>query len=98
MAGNAHEAVEVIHSEGDSIDLVFSDLVMPGGMNGRELAEEACRIIPGVKICLTSGYSDGTLDAEEAQAKGFLFLPKPYRRQPLAEIVRRLLDEDTEAN
>ena len=95
MASDALQALACIRHEGEGIDLLFSDVVMPGGMNGRELAEEARKIVPGIRICLTSGYSNGTLDAEEAEANGILFLPKPYRRRPLAEMVRRLLDGDS---
>jgi two-component SAPR family response regulator len=63
-------------------DILFSDVVMPGGMNGVQLAPEAKRVRPGIKLLLTSGYA-----AALEPAKDIPTLSKPYER---AELARRL--------
>jgi signal transduction histidine kinase/ActR/RegA family two-component response regulator len=65
-----------------NLDLVFSDMVMPGRMNGMELAQEILRRRPDLPVLLTTGYSDA---AEQARAHGLRLLVKPYRLQALAE-------------
>jgi signal transduction histidine kinase len=90
VARNAAEALE--HLNGlERIDILFSDVIMPGGMNGSQLAEEAKRIRPGLKILLTSGY---VADLSEGQVIGHGDLPvlsKPYRRDELARSLRLVL-------
>ncbi len=73
------------------IDLLFTDVVMPGGISGRELAVEARGLRPGLKLLLTSGYSKGALDRENRIEPGTPFVAKPYRRLDLAEKVRAAL-------
>lgn len=74
------------------IDLLFTDVVMPGGMSGRDVAEAAERLRPGVRVLFTSGYTanaivhGGRLDADAR------LLSKPYRLRELAEKVRDTLD------
>jgi CheY-like chemotaxis protein len=74
------------------IDLMLTDVVLPGGMNGRELATEAERRAPGIKVLYMSGYTEdaimhhGRLDADAE------LLQKPFRRADLAREVRRVLD------
>ena len=90
VARDAREALE--HLNGlECIDILFSDVVMPGGMNGAQLANEARRVRPGLKVLLTSGY---VADLEEGQtvARGELpVLNKPYRRDELARTLRLVL-------
>ena len=72
--------------EGESgIDLVFSDILMPGGMNGLELAETVRRRFPQIVVLLTTGYSSS---AQDAVRQGFEVLQKPY---DLAALERALL-------
>ncbi|KAA0107799.1 PAS domain-containing sensor histidine kinase [Methylobacterium sp. P1-11] len=90
VAHNAAEALE--HLRGvERIDILFSDVVMPGGMNGSQLAVEAQGIRPGIKVLLTSGY---VANLDEGQVIGHGELPvlnKPYRRDELARSLRLVL-------
>jgi len=71
--GSAEEALAVLES-GDSFDLVFSDVRMPG-TGGLELARTLAARYPGLPVLLTTGYSSA---AAEAIASGFALIPKPY--------------------
>lgn len=73
-------------------DMLFTDIVMPGGMSGRELAEEVARRCPTTKILFTSGYTQ-KVDSDGARVPtGANLLTKPYYRQDLAIRVREILD------
>jgi signal transduction histidine kinase/CheY-like chemotaxis protein len=72
-------------ADGRPIDLMFSDVMMPGGMNGLDLAREARRRRPGLPILLTSGFAEAAI--REAEAQGVPLLPKPYQLQTLANAV-----------
>ncbi len=90
VARNAAEALDHLRG-GERIDVVFSDVVMPGGMNGSQLAREAQRARPGIKVLLTSGYV-ANLDEGQVIAGGELpVLNKPYRRDELARSLRQVL-------
>ena len=87
---NAAEALEHLHGV-ERIDILFSDVVMPGGMNGSQLAVEARRVRPDIKILLTSGYV-ANLDEGQVLGRGELpVLNKPYRRDELARSLRLVL-------
>ena len=78
---------------GAPVDVIFTDMVMPGGMNGRDLADAAERLRPGIKILFTSGYTDEMFaGSAPATARGANFLAKPYRRRELAAKLRAVLD------
>jgi len=88
-ASNAQAALGYVNGP-DRIDILFSDVVMPGGMNGAQLAIEARRLRPELKVLLTSGY------VGEASARGPItqdmdLLNKPYRRDELAQKLRVVL-------
>jgi PAS domain S-box-containing protein len=74
------------------IDLLFTDIVMPGGMNGQELAEHARRLRPGLPVLFTSGYPESALVHDGRLDAGVQLLNKPYRRRDLAEKIRQVLD------
>ena len=88
-AETAEEALDLLRQE-TRIDILFSDVVMPGGMNGVQLAVEARRIRPGIRILLTSGYAGAALDAH-AVPQELPLLGKPYGRDELANKLRVIL-------
>jgi DNA-binding LytR/AlgR family response regulator len=76
------------------VDLLFSDIVMPGGMNGIELATEARRLRPELPVLLATGYA-GTITGSDNH--GFEVMPKPYEREALLRRLGELLREPTGA-
>lgn len=78
--------------ERPDIALLLTDVVLPGGMNGQEIAEEARRIRPDLKVLYTSGYSRSALMHQGRLDPGVELLSKPYRRSELAEKLRKVLD------
>jgi len=91
VAGNADEALVIVR-QGTAFDLLFTDIVMPGSMNGRQLAETLMAGRPSLRVLFTSGYSDGALPLQGRMGQGIPLLTKPYRRAELARLVRRCLD------
>jgi PAS domain S-box-containing protein len=91
VAGNAAEAL-AIADQGAAFDLLFTDIVMPGIMNGRQLAETMMACRPSLRVLLTSGYSGGALPLQGRAGHGIPLLTKPYRRAELARMLRRCLD------
>jgi CheY-like chemotaxis protein len=89
-AADGREALEKLNN-GAKVDILFTDIVMPGGVNGWELAEQARRIRPGLKVLLTSGYALETLAERGRLPKGALILHKPYRKVELAKRLREAL-------
>jgi len=74
-------------------DLLLTDVVMPGPMNGRELAERMRELWPDLKVLCTSGFTDGALPVlVDGRSDGLYFLSKPFRRRDLALKVREVLD------
>ena len=89
-ANTGPEAITLLES-GEPIALVFSDIVMPGGMTGYDVAEWVRSMKPELKVVLTSGYSDVPLAVSEA-ARKIKVLAKPYTREQLACALRAALD------
>jgi PAS domain S-box-containing protein len=85
------EAIVVLERS-DHIDLLFSDLIMPGSMNGVVLAREARRRMPSIRVLLTTGYASESLENTNAGGVEFQVLNKPYSRDELARKVRLILD------
>ncbi|MFX6182756.1 response regulator, partial [Acinetobacter baumannii] len=83
------EALQVLRSE-PKVDLLFTDLIMPGSMNGVVLAREARRMIPSIKILLTTGYASESIERHGADGE-FPVLDKPYRHDELARKIRIVL-------
>jgi signal transduction histidine kinase len=90
-ARNGAEAFQMLES-GQDFELLFSDVVMPNGMNGIELAREARRLRKGIKILLTSGYAGDVLERHQA-ADEFPIIDKPYGLADLARRLRSILHE-----
>ena len=89
-AGNAAEALAVI-DRGERIDLLFTDVILPGGMNGRQLATEALKRRPGLKVLYTSGYTENALVHHGRLDADVLLLAKPYLSSDLARLLRTAL-------
>jgi PAS domain S-box-containing protein len=89
-AANAAEALKVI-DDGAAVDLLFTDVIMPGGMNGRQLADEAARRRPQIRTLFTSGYTENAIMHHGRLDPDVLLLAKPYRKPELARMIRTAL-------
>ncbi len=86
-------AIAIWQREKDNIDLVLTDMVMPDGMTGRELADKLQSDKPSLKVVFCSGYSTEMVGHDSILQEGINFLQKPYTPQKLAKIVRDRLDQ-----
>jgi CheY-like chemotaxis protein len=84
--------LDIIRERSD-IDLLFTDIVMPGGMSGLDLAEVAVQLRPELRILFTSGYSENSMFDNGQLKKEPELLQKPYRRKELARRLRKLFDD-----
>jgi CheY-like chemotaxis protein len=91
-ARSGPRALEIWQEKRDQIDLLFTDLVMPDRMNGRELAERLWAERPELKVIFTSGYSADVVGKDFVLRAGLNYLQKPYHPQKLALAVRDCLD------
>jgi CheY-like chemotaxis protein len=90
-ADNAHTALEILDST-ETIDLLFTDVIMPGGVNGKDLATKAKAKRPDLKVLFTSGFPSASLtNGTELDADDVL-LSKPYRKHDLAKAVHEMLE------
>ena len=88
-ASNGSDAIAILRTD-QHIDLLFTDVVMPRGISGVDVAKEAQRLRRGIKILLTSGYTPEIL-AQQGANGNFPIFTKPYRQQELVEEIRRVL-------
>ncbi|EIJ47643.1 PAS/PAC sensor hybrid histidine kinase [Herbaspirillum sp. GW103] len=93
MVNSPTEALQVLRAE-PKVDLLFTDLIMPGSMNGVVLAREARRMVPSIKILLTTGYASESIERHGADGE-FPVIDKPYRHDELARKIRIVLDGAT---
>ena len=91
-AENGADALATLQRH-ESIDLMFSDIIMPGGMNGAELAIQARDRHPGLRVLHTSGYAEAAVTRDGKIGSTNELLSKPYRKEELARKVRRVLDQ-----
>jgi hemerythrin-like metal-binding protein len=96
-AENGLQALDII-AKNSEIDLLFSDVVMPGGINGYELAEKVTTDHPQVKILLSSGYTKKAVLEKDHTRRNFKLLNKPYSQIELAKQLRTILDEPKISN
>ena len=94
IASDGASALAEIDRE-QHIDLLFTDVILPGRMNGRQIADEAARRRPGLKVVFTSGYTENAIVHHGRLDAGVLLLTKPYRKSDLALMIRRALDQPT---
>ncbi len=90
-AGNGDEAIALALGYGERVDLLLTDVVMPG-MNGRELVNRLTRIHPETKVLFTSGYTDNAIVHHGVLDEGVSFIGKPYSPSALAKKIREVLD------
>jgi PAS domain S-box-containing protein len=93
-AENAATALEIFHNA-KKIDLLFTDVVLTGGMNGRHLADEILRHRPDTTVLFTTGYTRNAIIHHGRLDDGINFLGKPFTAATLAQTIRRLLDQTT---
>jgi PAS domain S-box-containing protein len=89
-AANGTEALAIVEA-GHPFDLLFTDVIMPGAMNGRQLADEIARRRPGSKVLFTSGYTENAIIHHGRLDSGVLLLAKPYRKSDMAGMIRTAL-------
>jgi PAS domain S-box-containing protein len=87
-AGNGAEALEALARAGE-IDLMVTDIIMPGNMNGIELAQKVRELRPGIKVIYTSGFPAEALAERSGKLEGGPLLHKPYQRAEFADMVRK---------
>jgi CheY-like chemotaxis protein len=90
QAGNATEALAIAEA-GHDFDLLFTDVIMPGPMNGRLLANELAKRKPDLKVLFTSGYTENAIIHHGRLDPGVLLLVKPYRKSDMAAMIRKAL-------
>jgi two-component system cell cycle sensor histidine kinase/response regulator CckA len=89
-AENGESGLRVAEAHGDGIDILITDVVMPG-MGGRELAKRLLQIRPNLAVLYLSGYTEDTILHQGALGPGTAFLQKPFTLQNLARKVREVL-------
>jgi CheY-like chemotaxis protein len=89
-AADGRSALALVTS-GKPFDLLFTDVIMPGGISGPELACEVTKLRPGTRVLLTSGYTDNAIVHHGRLDQGVMLLTKPYRKPQLDQMVRQAL-------
>ena len=92
-AGNGEEAIQVCQQHQGPLHLLLTDVVLPGGMSGRKIAERLVLLRPEVKVLCMSGYTDDAIVHHGVLEPGIAFLEKPFTPTALLQKVRRVLDE-----
>ncbi len=95
QAENASQALEIL-AQHKEIDCLFTDVVMPGGINGYELAQRAIENKPTLKVLITSGFTSKTISQNGRPLFSTQLLSKPYRKADLAQHIRLTLDQEDE--
>jgi len=91
-ASSGKEAQKLWAQRNEKIDLLLTDMVMPGGLSGRQLAEDLSAKDPALRVLFTSGYTPGMAGKDITWLKGRHFLAKPYQPATLVRQVRECLD------
>ncbi len=92
QARSGFDALSIWEEQGDKIDLLLTDMVMPDGVSGWSLAQQLKKKQARLKIVYTTGYSLDAISHDQTLKEGLNFLPKPYDAQELVDTVRRCLD------
>jgi CheY-like chemotaxis protein len=89
-ASDGPTALDLLRRD-NAIDLVFTDLIMPGGLSGRDVAIQARQLKPGIKVLLTSGYAEELVRGDDLQREQLTVLRKPYQQTDLVAALRTVL-------
>jgi CheY-like chemotaxis protein len=92
QAGEGRAALALLNERPD-IELLFTDVILPGGLHGGELARQATERSPNLKVLFSSGYARNAILHQGRLEKGVRLIDKPYRKQDLARQVREALDD-----
>ena len=95
IAAADSRAAMALFENGEPFDLLFTDVILSGGMTGRQLAEAVAKRRPGLKVLYTSGYTDNSIVHHGRLDQGVLLLTKPYRKTQLAQMIRQALKGET---
>ena len=93
-ASSGREALQVWDRHRSQVDLLLTDMKMPEGISGMELAERMLAEQPGLRVIFTSGYSDDIVSPEILERNNARFLPKPYSYADLTQLVRESLNDE----
>lgn len=92
---DGNEAIEQLKGNA-AFDLLFTDVILPGGMNGVEIAKQAEKLQPHIKVLYTTGYTENSIVHDGKLDRGITLVSKPYRRAELLEKVRNVLDSESD--
>lgn len=93
VAPDGAAALTAWESSSGEVDLLITDMIMPGGISGADLTRQFCKDNPQLKVLITSGYSPQLLTQSESLAAGLRVLNKPYDREMLMEAIQETLDD-----
>ncbi len=93
VATTGPDALDLVRTD-EMIALLFTDVIMPGGMNGRELADAVVAVRPSIGVLFTSGYTENAIVHHGRLDPGVRLLGKPYRRVDLARAVRAAIEAE----
>jgi len=91
-AANGDEAMGLLEDRGRVFDLLLTDVILPGSMQGNELAQAACELRPGLRVLYMSGYARESFAHAGRLEEGVDYLPKPFTPEDLGRRVRGVLD------
>lgn len=94
-ASSGGEALDIWNRHRDEIHLLLTDLMMPGGMTGKDLGRRLLRENPKLKVIYTSGYSTEVVGGDFPLTEGVNFLSEPYEARQLAQTIRNCLDQSS---
>lgn len=90
-ASTGQEALDTLNGN-ERPDLILTDVILPGGMTGVDVAKEAAKTGPGIPVIFMSGYTENSINHHGVLEDGVLLLNKPFRKSDLANMLRRALD------
>jgi DNA-binding LytR/AlgR family response regulator len=95
-AHDGASALRLLERQDGRVDLLFSDIVLPGGVNGEQLAERARGVRPGLKVLFTTGYARNAIMRDGRVSAGVELITKPFTYAALASRIRAILDLSSE--